>query len=64
MTVGHCCGTCSLYFNNLQMLYWPAPHPNTACLGKPPADINSTGTSGVLPARDPSVYATDLDGYV
>ena len=60
----YCCGTCSLYFDNLQMLYWPAPHPNTACLWKPSADFNSTSTRGALAARDPSFYATDSDGYV
>lgn len=60
----HCCGTCSLYFKDLQMLYWPARHPNTACLEKPSATLNSTSTSGVVAARDQSVYVTDSDGYV
>ena len=60
----HCCGTCSLYFKDLQMLYWPAPHPNTACLEKSSAIFNSTSTSGIVAARDQSVYVTDSDGYV
>ena len=60
----HCCGTCSLYFSNLQMLYWPASHPNTACLGTKSAGLNSTSTSGAIAARDQSVYVTDSDGFV
>lgn len=63
-TAPHCCGTCSLYFNNLQMLYWPASHPNTACLVKPSASLNGTSTRGVVAARDQSLYVTDSDGYV
>ena len=63
-TAPHCCGTCSLYFNNLQMLYWPAPHPNTACLIKLSASLNGTSTRGVVAARDQSLYMTDSDGYV
>lgn len=62
--VPHCCGTCSIYFNNLQMLYWPAVHPNTACFGKPSAALNSTSTSAETAAQDQSIYATDSDGYV
>ena len=58
----YCCGVCSLYFNNLQMLYWPAPHPNTACLGKMSVDLNSTTTSAGTVNQ--SVYATDSDGYI
>ena len=60
----HCCGVCSLYFNNLQMLYWPSPHPNTACLGKMSADLNSTTTSAGAVGHNQSVYATDSDGYI
>ena len=60
----HCCGTCSLYFKDLQMLYWPASHPNTACLENPSAVLNSTSTSGIVAARDQSMYVTDSDGYV
>ena len=60
----HCCGTCSLYFKDLQMLYWPAPHPNTACLEKSSAVLNSTSTSGIVAVRDQSIYVTDSDGYV
>lgn len=60
----HCCGICSIYFNNLQMLYWPALHPNTACLGKPSASLNSTSTSAGTAANNQSIYATDSDGYI
>ena len=60
----HCCGECSIYFNNLQMLYWPALHPNTACLGKPSVSINSTSASVGAAAPNQSVYATDSDGYI
>lgn len=59
-----CCGICSLYFNNLQMLYWPALHPNTACLGEPSASLNSTSSSAGTAANNQSIYATDSDGYV
>ena len=58
-----CCGLCSLHFNNLQMLYWPAPHPNAACLGNTSADLDSTATSAGTVALNQSVYATDSDGY-
>lgn len=60
----HCCGRCSIYFNNLQMLYWPALHPNTACLGKTSAGFDSTSTNAGTAARNQSVYATDSDGYI
>ena len=60
----HCCGTCSIYFNNLQMLYWPAPRPNTACLGIPSASLKGTSTSAGNTATNQSIYATDSDGYV
>ncbi len=60
----YCCGTCSLYFSNLQMLYWPASHPNTACLEPKSAGLNGTSTSGAIAARDQSVYVTDTDGFV
>ena len=60
----HCCGICSLYFKDLQMLYWPASHPNTACLERSSTVLNSTSTSGIVVARDQSMYATDSDGYV
>lgn len=59
----YCCGVCSIYFNNLQMLYWPAPHPNTACLGSTSADLDSTTISARTVALNQSVYATDPDGY-
>ena len=60
----HCCGVCSIYFDHLQMLYWPSPHPNTACLGKMSADLNSTATSAGTVAHNQSIYATESDGYV
>ena len=59
----HCCGVCSIYFNNLQMLYWPAPHPNTACLGNTSAYLDSTTSSAGTVALNQSIYATDSDGY-
>ena len=61
---GYCCGICSIYFNNLQMLYWPALHPNTACLGEPSTSLNNTSSSLQTAATNQSVYATDSDGYV
>ena len=60
----HCCGICSLYFKDLQMLYWPASHPNTACLEKSSAVLNGTSTSGNVVARDQPMRITDSDGYV
>lgn len=60
----HCCGRCSIYFNNLQMLYWPALHPNTARLGKTSAGFDSTSTNAGTAAHNQSVYATDSDGYI
>ena len=59
-----CCGTCSIYFTNLQMLYWPALHPNTACLGPMSAGLNSTSTSAETALRTQPVRVTDSDGYV
>lgn len=59
-----CCGRCSIFFNNLQMLYWPAAHPNTACLVKTSAGLNSTSTSVATAGLDQSMYATDSDGFI
>ena len=60
----YCCGICSLYFDHLQMLYWPAAHPNTACFGKLSDDYKETRTTAGDVPRNQSIYATDSDGYV
>ena len=53
------------------MFYWPAPHPNTACLGSLQASPSRTSAASNETAQQVSsvvgnstVYATDSDGYV
>jgi len=76
---GFCCGGagaglghpgCLVHATNLQLLYWPPSHPNTACLGKTAASLvnNRTEVAQRTSARHPvvsnlSVYAHGPDGY-
>ena len=67
----HCCGICSLYFTHLEMLYFPAPHPNTACLEGATTVLNNTASVSSIAAQqetstlsDPYTVVTDTDGNV
>ena len=50
----HCCGVCKVALPTLQVFYWPALHPNTACLGS--SLFDSIPSSNTFP--NSSVYAT------
>ena len=75
--VNHCCGTCEFVYLSVQLFYWPAEHPNTACL----ETVTTAASSATAPEqervkqrrqdqnvtsapRGGGVYATDGDGFV
>ena len=73
---GFCCATgsyfdCVVDAQNLQLLYWPAPTPNTACLKNQSyatdfqnGQWNSETAGQQAPTSTESIYVTDTDGFV
>lgn len=63
-----CCARCTLFFQSLEMLYWPGPHPQTACTTTS-GSIASNGTAwstldSEQGGNEPNIYATGSDGYI
>ena len=40
-----CCGPCNLEYQRVEVFYWPAPSPNTACLASIPAFFSGMDTN-------------------
>lgn len=69
--LGSARNTCTVTARDLQLMYWPAPIPNTSCLGKVTSNpSNYTGhwnlatISPQTVASNLTVFATDSDGYI
>lgn len=65
---GFCCGSCSLYFDDIQVIYWPESEANTGCLKTGTTRVHSSATrsDGITPRAQPTVgsFMTGSDGFV
>ena len=59
-----CCPQCILRYTHLQALYWPAAHPNTACLKNATRVASASSVNEAEDAAGIEVYATETDGFV
>ncbi|KAL9120012.1 MAG: hypothetical protein Q9187_003434, partial [Circinaria calcarea] len=64
---GFCCGSCSLYFNNVQVIYWPESEANTGCLKTVTTKAHSSATRShdITPRAQPTLgsFMTGSDGF-
>ena len=70
--IPHCCGNCEFVYIKVQLFYWPAQHPNTACYKTLSGIASATSqpklreraaNSSITSAPKALVYATDEDGF-
>lgn len=65
---GACCGSCNVYFNNIQVFYWPESEANTGCLKTAASGANSSATPshGITARAEPTLvsFVTGSDGFV
>ena len=63
-----CCAKCTLFFQSLEMLYWPGPHPQTACTTASGSIAGNATSWSTLDSEQegngPNIYATGSDGYI
>ena len=65
---GACCGSCSVYFDNIQVFYWPESEANTGCLKTATSGANSSvnPSHGIMARAEQTLasFMTGSDGFV
>lgn len=59
-----CCPQCYMFYRHLQLIYWPATHPNTACFANTTRIASSDSKAAAGKATNVEMYITETDGYV
>lgn len=55
-----CCGQCTVYFSSVDLLYWPVPGANTACLDE---ENSNAATATVPPSNNSITTMVGDDGF-
>lgn len=65
---GACCGSCSIFFDNIQVFYWPESEANTGCLktATSGANFSATRSHDITARAEPTLvsFVTGSDGFV